>query len=202
MSTSTLLAQMTTMTRDMDSMMNTYMSHHDSIFKVDALNGGLLIIRIAVGVTIATHGLNKIFGGGKIKGTAGWFASIGMRMPMVNAWMAALTEIGAGLLLAIGLLTPLAAAGLIAVMMVAMITSHIRNRWFIFNANGGGVEYVVLLALVCLGIAVAGPGEWSVDNRIELYWVGWTGLAIGLIVGLGGAALQLAAFWRPKKSAA
>ena len=202
MSTSTLLAQMTTMSRDMESMMTTYTTHHDSIFKVDALNAGLLIIRIAVGVTIATHGLNKIFGGGKIKGTAGWFASIGMRMPLVNAWMAALTEIGAGLLLAIGLLTPLAAAGLIAVMMVAMITSHIRNRWFIFNANGGGVEYVVLLALVCLGIAVAGPGEWSVDNRIELYWVGWTGLAIGLIAGLGGAALQLAAFWRPKKPAA
>lgn len=202
MSTSTLLAQMTTMSRDMESMMTTYTTHHDSIFKVDALNAGLLIIRIAVGVTIATHGLNKIFGGGKIKGTAGWFASIGMKLPLVNAWMAALTEIGAGLLLAIGLLTPLAAGGLIAVMMVAMITSHIRNRWFIFNANGGGVEYVVLLALVCLGIAVAGPGEWSIDNRIELYWVGWTGLAIGLIAGLGGAALQLAAFWRPKKPAA
>ena len=194
---------MTTMTMTMDSMMNDSMSDmHYHIWNMRGLSAGLLIIRIAIGLTIATHGLNKIFGGGKIKGTAGWFASIGMKLPLINAWMAALTEIGAGVLLAIGLLTPLAAGALIAVMMVAMITSHIRNRWFIFNANGGGVEYVVVLALVALGIAITGPGEWSIDNRLHICWFGWTGLAIGLIAGLGGAALQLGAFWRPKKPAA
>ena len=203
MSTSALLAQMTTMSEDMDSMMTTYMTQHgNGMFSVDALNTGLLIIRAIVGLTIATHGLNKIFGGGKIKGTAGWFASIGMKMPLINAWMAALTEIGAGVLLALGLLTPLAAGALIAVMMVAMITSHIRNRWFIFNANGGGVEYVVVLALVCLGVAIAGPGDWSVDHSLKIHWIGWTGAIIALVAGLGGSALQLAAFWRPKKPAA
>ncbi len=200
MSVSTLLAQMTTMTHDMDAMAG--MSHGDSILSADALNAGLLIIRVVVGLTIVTHGLNKIFGGGKIAGTAGWFASIGMKMPLVNAWMAALTEIGAGLLLAVGLLTPLAAGGLIAVMTVAMITSHIRNRWFIFNANGGGVEYVVVLALVCLGVAIAGPGQWSIDDKVEFFWEGWPGLVIALVAGLGGAALQLATFWRPPKPAA
>ena len=69
------------------------------MWNFDGLNLGLLIIRVVVGVTLATHGLNKIFGGGKIAGTAGWFGSMGMKMPKVNAWMAALTEIGAGLLL-------------------------------------------------------------------------------------------------------
>ena len=202
MSGTTLLAQ-TTMTLDMQAMMDAARkSTEHSMWNVDALNAGLLVIRIAIGLTIATHGLNKIFGGGKIKGTAGWFASIGMKMPLVNAWMAALTEIGAGLLLAIGLLTPLAAGALIAVMMVAMITSHIRNRWFIFNANGGGVEYVVVLALVALGIAITGPGEWSVDNSLKIYWEATTGLIIALVAGIGGAALQLGAFWRPKKPAA
>lgn len=202
MSTTSVLAQltseqMTTMMREMGEST----SSHAGMFSVDALNTGLLIIRAIIGLTIATHGLNKIFGGGKIKGTAGWFASIGMRMPLVNAWMAALTEIGAGVLLALGLLTPLAAGALIAVMMVAMITSHIRNRWFIFNANGGGVEYVVVLALVCLGVAIAGPGEWSIDDSLKIHWIGWTGAIIALVAGLGGSALQLAAFWRPKKPA-
>jgi len=185
--------------------MNTTMTMEhmsNAMFDMDGLNLGLLIIRLAVGLTIATHGLNKIFGGGKIAGTAAWFGSIGMRMPMANAWMAALTEIGAGVLLAIGLLTPLAAGGLIAVMMVAMITSHIRNGWFIFKPNGGGIEYVLVLALVSLGVAVTGPGEWSIDNSLDIHWIGNTGLAIALIAGLGGAALQLIAFWRPSKPAA
>lgn len=172
------------------------------MFDPNALNLGLLIIRIAVGLTIATHGLNKIFGGGKIAGTSAWFASIGMRAPTLNAWMAALTEIGGGALLALGLLTPLASGGLIAVMMVAMITSHIRNGWFIFKPNGGGVEYVVVLALVSLGIAVTGPGEWSIDDSLKIHWLGTTGLLIALIAGLGGAALQLAVFWRRPQPAA
>ncbi|MEY4131132.1 MAG: hypothetical protein RLZZ31_1256 [Actinomycetota bacterium] len=171
------------------------------MWNVDGLNLGLLIIRVVVGVTLATHGLNKIFGGGKIAGTAGWFGSMGMKMPKVNAWMAALTEIGAGLLLAIGLLTPLAAAGMIAIMVVAFITTHWKNGWFIFNP-GGGVEYVVVLAAVGFGLACTGAGEWSVDNGIELDWAGITGLVIAAVAGVGGALLQLAAFWRPPKSAA
>ncbi len=171
------------------------------LWNVQGLNLGLLIIRVVVGVTLATHGLNKIFGGGKIAGTAGWFGSMGMKMPKVNAWMAALTEIGAGLLLAIGLVTPLAAAGMIAIMVVAFITTHWKNGWFIFNP-GGGVEYVVVLAAVGFGLACTGAGEWSVDNGIELDWAGMTGLIIAAVAGVGGALLQLAAFWRPPKSAA
>ena len=124
-----------------------------------------------------------------------------MKMPKVNAWMAALTEIGAGLLLAIGLVTPLAAAGMIAIMVVAFITTHWKNGWFIFNP-GGGVEYVVVLAAVGFGLACTGAGEWSVDNGIELDWAGMTGLIIAAVAGVGGALLQLAAFWRPPKSAA
>jgi len=174
---------------------STYMWNSDET--MNGLNLGLLIIRVVIGLTLATHGLNKIFGGGKIAGTAGWFASMGMKVPKANAWMAALTEIGAGALLALGLLTPLAAAGLVAIMVVALITTHRKNGWFIFNP-GGGIEYVVVLAAVGFGLGSTGAGEWSLDNAFKIHWAGTTGLLIVAIAGVGGALLQLAAFWRPK----
>ena len=170
------------------------------IYSLTGLNLGLLIIRVVAGLTLATHGLNKIFGGGKIAGTTGWFASMGMKMPFINAWMAALTEIGAGLLLAIGFLTPLAAAGMVAIMVVAGITTHRANGWFIFNA-GGGIEYVVVLAAVGFGLGCTGAGEWSVDAAAKIHWAGTTGLIIVALAGVGGALLKLATFWRPTKSA-
>ena len=117
-----MFAQMVNMMAGMD---HSHMFDTDEM--INGLNLGLLIIRVVVGVTLATHGLNKIFGGGKIAGTAGWFASMGMKMPKANAWIAALTEIGSGALLALGLLTPLAAAGMVAIMVVALITTHIKD---------------------------------------------------------------------------
>jgi putative oxidoreductase len=170
------------------------------IFNTTGLNLGLLIIRVVVGLTLATHGLNKIFGGGKIAGTAGWFASMGMKMPKANAWIAALTEIGSGALLAVGFLTPLAAAGMVAIMVVALITTHRKNGWFIFNP-GGGIEYVVVLAGVGIGLGCTGAGEWSIDKAAEIGWAGTTGLIIVLVAGIGGGLLQLATFWRPKSVA-
>lgn len=181
------------------TMMSTDMYATDEM--VNGLNLGLLIIRVVVGVTLATHGLNKIFGGGKIAGTAGWFASMGMKMPKANAWIAALTEIGSGALLALGLLTPLAAAGMVAIMVVALITTHLKNGWFIFNP-GGGIEYVVVLAAVGIGLACTGPGKWSIDHAADINLCGVPrGLIIVLVAGIGGGLLQLATFWRPKSVA-
>ena len=181
------------------TMMSTDMYATDEM--VNGLNLGLLIIRVVVGVTLATHGLNKIFGGGKIAGTAGWFGSMGMKMPKANAWIAALTEIGSGALLALGFLTPLAAAGMVAIMVVALITTHRKNGWFIFNP-GGGIEYVVVLAAVGIGLACTGPGKWSIDHAADISLCGVPkGLIIVLAAGVGGALLQLATFWRPKSVA-
>ncbi|MEI7622285.1 MAG: DoxX family protein [Actinomycetes bacterium] len=178
---------------------------HSHMYQSDAmvngLNLGLLIIRVIVGFTLATHGLNKIFGGGKIPGTTRWFASMGMKMPKANAWIAALTEIGSGALLILGLLTPLAAAGLVAITLVALITSHLNNGWFVFKP-GQGIEYVLVLAMVGIGLACTGPGQWSVDHAAEIHWAGVpSGLIIVLVAGVGGALLQLATFWRPKSVA-
>jgi putative oxidoreductase len=181
------------------TMMSTDMYATDEM--ANGLNLGLLIIRVVVGVTLATHGLNKIFGGGKIAGTAGWFGSMGMKMPKANAWIAALTEIGSGALLALGFLTPLAAAGMVAIMVVALITTNMKKGWFIFNP-GGGSEYVVVLAAVGIGLACTGAGEWSIAHAADIDWAGVPkGLIIVLVAGIGGGLLQLATFWRPKSVA-
>src|ERR1700751_3382991 len=83
---------------------------------------GLLILRLVLGLTLAAHGFNKFFGGGRIPGTARWFESIGMKHGTFQAVVAASTEISAGLGLAAGLLTPIPAAGFVALMFVASCT--------------------------------------------------------------------------------
>jgi putative oxidoreductase len=163
----------------------------------NAIDLALLVFRCGLGVVMIAHGYNHIWGGGKIEGTAGWFGSMGMRWPLAQAWLASLTEIGAGILLAAGLLTPLAGAGVIGVMTVAWAINHRGNGFFIFRP-GEGWEYVMTLALCGLVLGVVGPGEWSLDNAFDLDddLVGTTGLLISGIAGVGGAALLLAIAWR------
>jgi putative oxidoreductase len=166
-----------------------------------AFDLALLVLRCTVGAVFLAHGINHIFGGGKIKGTAGWFESLGMRPGWLHAWLASITEIGSGALLVLGLLTPLAAAGVVGVMLVAWITNHRGNGFFIFRP-GEGWEYVMTLTLVGAALGVLGPGYWSLDRvaGLEVLW-GWTGLWIVLGAGGGGAALLMATFWRPERPA-
>jgi putative oxidoreductase len=163
-----------------------------------SVNFALLVARIVLAGVFLAHGINHIIGGGKIAGTARWFESLGMRPGILHAWMASLTEVGAGVLLVLGLLTPVAGAGVVGVMLVAWITNHLKNGFFIFRP-GEGWEYVMVLTVSGFTLAVVGPGEWSLDNAAGLtgMW-GWTGLLIALIAGLGGSALLLLTFWRPK----
>jgi putative oxidoreductase len=111
--------------------------------------------------------------------------------------VASLTEIGAGVLLLAGLLTPLACAGVIGVMLVAWLTTHLKNGFFIF-APGEGWEYV--MTLTCCGIVLSalGPRRWSLDSAIGLPGMaGWDGLAIAVGAGGLGAAGLLITCWRP-----
>ena len=164
----------------------------------DGVSAGLLILRVMVGIVMLAHGYNHIFRGGKIPGTGRWFESLGMKPGVLHAWLASLTELAAGTMLVIGLLTPLAAAGVVGVMLVALITNHLKNGFFIFRP-GEGYEYVLTLCMVGLAIGALGAGAWSIDDAIDLDWVGWTGLAIAGIAGGGGALLLLAVFWRRPK---
>ncbi len=167
---------------------------------VDSINLVLLLFRCALGAVMLAHGINHIFGGGKIEGTGRWFASLGMKPGILHAWLASIMEVVGGVLLVLGLLTPFGGAVIIGVMLVAWITNHRGNGFFIFRP-GEGWEYVMTLTFAGLAIAVVGPGEWSLDNAFDLLddFVGNQGLAIALVAGAGGAAGLLAGFWRPEK---
>jgi putative oxidoreductase len=157
---------------------------------------GLLILRLVLGLTLAAHGFNKFFGGGRIPGTARWFESIGMKYGTFQAVVAASTEVSAGLGLAAGLLTPIPAAGFVALMFVASWTVHRSNGFFIVKE---GWEYNLVLALGAVGVATLGAGQYSLDWLIfgHNWHDGWHGLLGSLLLGLGGALGQLALFYRP-----
>ena len=172
------------------------------------LDIGTLLLRVALGITMLAHGYNHAFGGGKLPGTARWFESIGIRPGRVHALLATLTELGVAPLLFLGLLTPLAAAGVLGVMVVALIANHLKNGYFIFRP-GEGYEYVLFITFAALGLGALGGGGWSIDKVLVdhdvagCHWLyGWHGLLVAAVLGGGGAALLLATCWRPNRPAA
>src|SRR5687767_12762036 len=99
---------------------------------------GLLVLRVVLGLTLAAHGAQKLFGwfgGPGLAGMSGWLESIGFVNGRRNAVLAGLGEAGGGLLLALGLFTPAAAAIVFAVMLVAAVTTHWKSGFF---AQKGG----------------------------------------------------------------
>lgn len=167
----------------------------------DQASVGLLFIRVVVGVALAAHGWNKFFGGGRIPGTAAWFDSMGMKPNgRIHAILAASTELGCGVLLALGLLTPLAAAGFVGVMLVAGWTVHRPNGFFSVK---NGYELNLLFATIAVGVAMVGPGRYSLDWAIglDLAFRPWTAVAIAVILGLGSGAALLTFLWRPDEKA-
>lgn len=160
----------------------------------------MLILRVIAGPTIFLHGYNKMFRGGKIPGTAGWFDSMGMKPNgKVHAYIAACNEMGCGLLILVGFLTPLAAAGVIGTMVVAGWTVH-RHAFFIVKE---GWEIVMVMGVLFWAIGALGPGQWSVDDVLGLYENGvyldngWAGAAVAALLGIGAGVLTLVACYRP-----
>ena len=150
---------------------------------------GLLALRVIVGLLFAGHGAQKlfgVFGGGGLEGTAAMFDKLSLRPASLQARAAGTAEFMGGLLLAVGLLTPFAAAILIAVMTTAVITVHAPNG--IWNTNKG-YEYNLVLATVAFALSAIGSGAWSLDNALSLgvHGVGWAvgALAVGLVGGIG-----------------
>lgn len=154
----------------------------------------LLLLRLWAGIVIIAHGVNH---GRTLDGTAKWFASKGFKSAELNARISALNEIAIGVALIAGLLTSVAAAGLVATMFVAFWSIHRFVGFFNFRRPDEGYEYVATLAVIGLAVAIAGPGRYSVDEAIGIAGNldGWVGAAIvgaGLLVAVG----QLATFWR------
>lgn len=156
-----------------------------------------VLLRVVVGVTVLAHGYNHLWGGGGLAGTTRWFGSLGLRPPKLHAVLSGVGELGAGAALVIGLLTPLAAAFVVGTMVVAGITHHRRNGFFVLKE---GYEYVLMIGVVCAVIGLLGPGAASVDRLLGIAVAGLVGFAIVIGLGVIGAAGLLAATWRPTRS--
>jgi putative oxidoreductase len=129
----------------------------------------LLVARLTLGVTFFAHGAQKLFGwygGPGIDGTAEGFASIGLEPERPLAILVGITELGGALLLAVGLLTPLAAVGLLVTMVVAVIVATGELGFLGPGGQGGGFEINFILGGLALVVLLAGPGRISLDRRL------------------------------------
>jgi putative oxidoreductase len=152
---------------------------------------GLLIVRLVIGLTLAAHGSQKLlgwFGGGGIAGTGPLMEHLGFRPGRLHAALGGITEMAGGLLLAAGLLTPLAAAAVIGVMVVAVGSAHWGKGFFLQN---GGFEYNLVLAAGAQAVAFTGPGAISLDRSLGISWSGSSWGLVALFLGLLGGAAQL-----------
>ena len=124
----------------------------------------LLILRLVVGLTLAVHGTQKLFG---------WFGGHGLarirqgleKQGFKPVWfwvsLVILGEVGGGLSLALGFLTPLGAAGVFGTMFMATFKSHWKNG---FIVSKGGYEYTLVLMTVSITLGLIGPGNYSLDT--------------------------------------
>lgn len=126
-----------------------------------------LALRIPVGVILAAHGAQKLFGwfgGYGLDGTGGWMASVGLEPGYLMALLAGSAEFFGGLALVLGLLTRPAAVVTAITMLVAIIFVHISNGLFMTN---NGYEFALSLFAATLALAIQGGGSLSVDNRLS-----------------------------------
>ena len=126
-----------------------------------------LILRVPVGLILAAHGAQKLFGwfgGYGLEGTGQWLASIGLEPGYLMALLAGGAEFFGGLALVLGLLTRPAALVTAFTMLVAIFSVHIGNGLFMDN---NGYEYALTLFVVSLSLAVQGAGRFALDNVLS-----------------------------------
>jgi putative oxidoreductase len=151
------------------------------------MNTGLLILRLVAAALVAAHGTQKLthlLGGSGLAASTQEFADDGFRGGRLTAVAAGGTQLGAAVLIALGLATPAGAAGLIGVMVVAAGVKVPHGPW----ALRDGYEYPLLLAMLGLVLAWTGPGRWSLDEMLGLTRLWGTGTAVAAtILGIGSA---------------
>lgn len=160
---------------------------------IAAIDVGLLVLRVGVGVPFALHGFQKLlgwFGGGGFRGTSAWFASLGFGDGRAATLMAGTGEIVGGLGLALGLLTPLPAAAVVGTMTTAAFVNNAASG---FWSVAKGWELNGYLIVAAAALAVAGPGALSVDAVLDV--PGRLGLALDGAVGASTAAIGMLAGW-------
>jgi putative oxidoreductase len=158
----------------------------------------LALARVWLGIMIFAHGWRHLAATRTGPGIARWFESLGLLPGPLHAWNVTVTELAVGVALVAGFLTPLAYGGLCSLLLVAAVTNHRKNGFFI-NNPGEGWEYVVTVAVLAIALGTLGPGNWSLDHAVgfSFPFENGTALLITALLGLGGTAAFLAAFWRP-----
>lgn len=152
----------------------------------------LLVLRVVVGLYLFGHGTQKLFGwfgGAGLTGTAGFLGTLGFRPSRLWAVNAGLAEAAGGLLLLLGLLSPLGSLAIVAAMLVAIATAHLGKGWFNMT---GGPELPLTNIAAAVTVALIGPGRYAVDS-----WLGISlpepavGIVVTVLVLLGVAAALL-----------
>ena len=166
-------------------------------YRIDpqTLSIGLLVGRVVIGLLMAAHGAQKLFGwfgGHGLHGTGEFMVQLGFRPGRVFAAAAGLGEVAGGLLVALGFLGPVGPALLIAVMVVAMLTVHWHNGVF---AMRNGVELPLLYAIAAVVFAVVGYGRFSLDEALGIasLWpatLTWVAIGVGIVGGFANAAMR------------
>jgi len=163
--------------------------------QLTAVSIGLLVLRLVVGLAMAAHGSQKLFGwfgGHGLAGTGGFFEMIGFKPGRVFALLAGTTEVASGLLIAAGLLGPIGPALMLSVMIVAAVAVHLKNGFF---AQSGGIEVAVLFAVAAVALAFTGFGQFSIDALTgldTLFTPAIAGIAllVGVVGGFGNLSLR------------
>jgi len=121
---------------------------------------GPLVLRIAAGLVFAIHGWQKFAGG--LDGTAGFLAQLGFPLPVLMAVLLITAELAGGILLILGLFTHWVSKILAFVALVALLTVHVTNGFFV---SDGGFEFILLLFAAAISLAITGPGKWALGGK-------------------------------------
>ncbi|MFJ1547754.1 DoxX family protein [Streptomyces sp. NPDC088246] len=157
------------------------------------MDAGLLVLRLVAGLLIAGHGVQKVssrLGGHGLAGGTEEFRHDGFRGGRLTAVVAGTSQIGAGLFLTAGLITPMAAMaamgvmGVMGVMTVAGTVKWAKGLW----VQNDGYEYPMVLVVVSVALALTGPGRWSLDDALGIspwpLWIVLVAIVIGPVSGL------------------
>lgn len=135
---------------------------------MNTLDAAVFLLRVVTGLTLVAHGTQKLFGwfgGAGIVRLQQGFARQGFKPAWLWVGLVIVGEVGGGLSLALGFLTPLGAAGIFGAMFMATLKTHRKNGFFV---SKGGYEYTLLLVTVSITLGLIGPKGYSLDALLGI----------------------------------